>query len=137
METKRRPRMKEQVDSIKSHTEFRRTDTEVRLDLTNRRLFTTPEREFSPVEEARTDFGEHLSRTVKPIYIGPGLRALALKREKLKRSSITYPYFIIKDSRKVKCTQGNFTFQQQLLEPLPSFVGEKPVVEMCLFTTEN
>lgn len=44
METKRRPRMKEQVDSIKSHTEFRRTDTEVRLDLTNRRLFTTPER---------------------------------------------------------------------------------------------
>lgn len=89
------------------------------------------------MEEARTDFGEHLSRTVKPIYIGPGLRALALKREKLKRSSITYPYFIIKDSRKVKCTQGNFTFQQQLLEPLPSFVGEKPVVEMCLFTTEN
>lgn len=92
--------MKEQVDSIKSHKEIRRTDTEVRLDLTNRRLFTTPEREFSPVEEARTDFGEYLSRTVKPIYIGPGLRALALKREKLKRSSITYPYFIIKDSRK-------------------------------------
>lgn len=55
METKRRPRMKEQVDSIKSH-EIRRTNTEARLDLTNRRLLTTPEREFSPVEEVGTDW---------------------------------------------------------------------------------
>lgn len=89
------------------------------------------------MEEVGIDFGTYIGRTVKPVYIGPSLRASVLKRGKLKCSSITYPYFKIKDSSKVKFILENFTFQQQLPESLPSFVGEKSVVEICLFTTEN
>lgn len=44
METKRRPRMKEQVDSVKGNKEIRKTNIEAKSDLTNRRLMTTPER---------------------------------------------------------------------------------------------